>query len=989
MNTKARLSYMVVAVYLSLYSTLFAQNQQQIVEIPDPNLRGAIREALELPDDIPLTQLQLLRLDDLDAGGNRGITELTGLEYASNLKSLSLYRNPIVDISTLAHLTNLEGFNLWGCHIVDLTPLRNLKNLRWIHLGNNEISDISPLSELTNLTYLEIAHNDISDISPLSKLTNLTYLEIAHNEIVDLTPIANLNQLEKLRIAGNPFYDYSPLLELKEVELDIEVNERLNVIVEVPDPNLRQLLREKLALPEAVPLTHQLMLRLDDLDAGGYRGITELTGLEYASNLKSLSLYRNPIVDISTLAHLTNLEGFNLWGCHIVDLTPLRNLKNLRWIHLGNNEISDISPLSELTNLSYLEITHNHIVDVTHLATLVNLKTLLIEHNRIVDHSTLDALDLIEFTHDVCCEEPRLSIDERLQNRAFPSVFAAWGGIGWSSVLNQPHLSDIEQMSQHDLYFCCLSFYQRFFNTGESWEVRGTNERAEQIRDDYLALNPNMIFLVEIRMREYHPSTFPSDSPYWVRDEQGNPIAGWLNDWLLDFTHPDMQDMIVNLALAVAKCGLYDGVMFDWWNEDWSTLNGYRIVEQERAARLNIVRRVREEAGDEFLIIVNGNRRTFPVTGLYINGTYMETGQDNEHGYTHKGLTQIENTLTWAEENLKEPRINAVEGWSIASEPLDSPTNLRWMRVFTTMGLTHSDGYVLYKDGTQGKHYWYDFWDADLVRPVGEKAVQYENRNGLFIREFTNGWAVYNRSGETQQIRLSEEAIGVESGERGKIHQLSDLDGEIYLKVVNQTPWDVNQDGVTDIFDLIAIAKNFGQDIPDTDLNGDGTVDIFDLVLVAKHLGDSTNSAAPDIGASTPPLSSKTVHEWIDMAHLADDGSLAFRQGIANLKRLLTVLVPDQTVLLSNYPNPFNPDTWIPYHLGVDADVTVTIYNLRGELVRQLDLGLQEAGYYVEKSRAAYWDGTNEDGESVASGVYFLKLDAGEFTASKRMVVVK
>ena len=119
------------------------------------------------------------------------------------------------------------------------------------------------------------------------------------------------------------------------------------------------------------------------------------------------------------------------------------------------------------------------------------------------------------------------------------------------------------------------------------------------------------------------------------------------------------------------------------------------------------------------------------------------------------------------------------------------------------------------------------------------------------------------------------------------------------------------------------------------------------------------------------------------MAHLADDGSLAFRQGIANLKRLLTLLVPDKTILLSNYPNPFNPDTWIPYHLGVDADVTVTIYNLRGELVRQLDLGLQEAGYYVDKSRAAYWDGTNEDGESVASGVYFYKLDADEFTASK------
>ena len=416
---------------------------------------------------------------------------------------------------------------------------------------------------------------------------------------------------------------------------------------------------------------------------------------------------------------------------------------------------------------------------------------------------------------------------------------------------------------------------------------------------------------------------------------------------------------------------------------------GIEQLEQERTARLNIVRRIREAAGDEFLIICNGNRRIFPITGSYINGTFMETLRDNDGGYTYEGLTQIENTLTWAEENLRKPQINALEGWGITSELLDSPTNLRWMRVFTTMGLTHSDGYVLYTDGFGHAHFWYDFWDADLGKPVGEKRVQYQNRDGLFVREFTNGWAVYNRSGETQQIQLSEEVIGVESGEQDRLHDLPDLDGEIYLKVVKQSPWDANQDGVTDIFDLIAVAKNFGKDNRDTDLNGDGTVDIFDLVLVAKHLGESTNSAAPDIGASSHLLSSKTVQSWIDMAHAADDGSLPFRKGIANLKRLLTVLVPDQTVLLSNYPNPFNPETWIPYHLAADADVTVTIYNLRGELVRQLDVGLQEAGYYVDKSRAAYWDGANDDGESVASGVYFLKLDAGEFTASKRMVVVK
>ena len=985
MSVKVRFSYVVAIGYLSLCGTIFAQNLQQVVEIPDPNLRGAVREALNLSDDVPITRADMQTLTNIDVPDS-GILDLTGLEFATELTWLGIPGNQIMNLTPIAQLTNLEHLSMWVNPISDISPLARLTQLRSLDAGGCQISDIRPLATLTRLFAVNLRYNRVTDIKPLANLTQITHLSLNNNQITDVSPLANLMQLEVLHIAGNPIHDFSPLFNLEGVELDIELNEELNVVVEVPDPNLRVTIREALKLPDDIPLTQLQMLRLEGLDAGGNRGIVDLTGLEYAANLKSLGLYHNPIVDISTLAHLTKLEGFNLWGCQIVDLTPLRNLKNLKSIYLGGNEISDISPLSGLTNLTFLDLRSNRIEDVRPLANLVNLKTLLIEHNLIFDHSPLDALDLEEFTHDECCELPRLSVQERLENRTFPSVFAAWGGLGWSPVLNQPHLSDLEQMSQHDLYFCCLIFNQRFFNTGNNWEVRGVNEKAEQLRNDYLDLNPNMIFLVEIRVRDYPPSTFPSDSPYWLRDEKGNPITS--GNWLLDFTHPDMQDMIVDLALAVAKCGLYDGVMLDWWNEDWSTIP-YRTVEQERSARLNIVRRIRETVGDNFLIIGNGNRRTFPMTGRYMNGTFMETLRDNDSGYSYEGLTQIENTLTWAEENLREPRINALEGWGITSESPDSPANLRWMRVFTTMGLTHSDGYVLYTDGIQHAHYWYDFWDADLGKPIGDKGVQYQNRDGLLIREFTNGWAVYNRSGETQQIQLAEDATGVASGEQGRIHHLPDVDGEIYLKVANQSPWDVNQDGITDIFDLIAVAKNFGKDNWETDLNGDGTVDIFDLVIVAKHLGDSTNPAAPVIGANSHLLSFKTVQGWIDMAHLADDGSPEFRHGIANLKRLLTMLVPDRTVLLSNYPNPFNPETWIPYHLAADADVTIAIYSLRGDLVRQLDLGLQEAGYYVDKSRAAYWDGKNEDGESVASGVYFIKMEAGEFIASKRMVVVK
>ena len=114
-----------------------------------------------------------------------------------------------------------------------------------------------------------------------------------------------------------------------------------------------------------------------------------------------------------------------------------------------------------------------------------------------------------------------------------------------------------------------------------------------------------------------------------------------------------------------------------------------------------------------------------------------------------------------------------------------------------------------------------------------------------------------------------------------------------------------------------------------------------------------------------------------------------FRQGIDVLKQILNVLTPKVTLLLPNYPNPFNPETWIPYHLAKDAVVTLHIYAMNGTLVRTLEVGHQGAGMYQHRGRAAYWDGKNEFGEPVASGVYFYTLTAGDFSATRKMLIRK
>ena len=131
------------------------------------------------------------------------------------------------------------------------------------------------------------------------------------------------------------------------------------------------------------------------------------------------------------------------------------------------------------------------------------------------------------------------------------------------------------------------------------------------------------------------------------------------------------------------------------------------------------------------------------------------------------------------------------------------------------------------------------------------------------------------------------------------------------------------------------------------------------------------------------------IRAWIAQAAIEDDGSLAFRQGVANLQQLLALLLPESTALLPNYPNPFNPETWLPYHLSKDAEVILTIHDVRGVLVRELALGHQTAGVYESHGRAAYWDGRNQHGEPVASDVYFYTLVAGDFTATRKALILK
>ncbi len=613
----------------------------------------------------------------------------------------------------------------------------------------------------------------------------------------------------------------------------------------MPDVNLWQAVREALELPAGEPLTKEKMQGLVVLVAND-RGILDITGLEFATNLRKIFIGKNPITDLRPLSNLTQLVEFHFW--HIppnptnLDLRPLANLINLKVISLEGNGISDISPLAELKKLQRLDLSRNHISDIRPLMRLTELRVLLLEGNPVRDLDPLAGLNITEFHYDEICEIEPLEppIIQRIQNKNHPAIFQPFGNFSetqeeydtdWSS--DDPELYH-KRVARNDLYFSVFFSLDWASDAqpyrGLATRVGGNLELAREWRETQLALNPSLIFLFQVRAQEA-PSVldFPPDSEVWLRDADGE-FAG-AGDYTFNILRPEVQQLLIDKFVGIAECGLFDGIMLDgfWLNgtagwrplyEVMSVVAGREITDEDIIQIYrHILRGVRERVRSDFLILMNTNVTRPDRYAEFVNGSFMET--DVHHLTTYKGLQQMEEVLSWNEKNLRAPQINCLEGRALDG-PSHSPENLRRMRLATTLSLTHSDGYVDYTthlyEGARGPRLapWYGFWDANLGQPIGEKAQRCDNCEGLFIREFTNGWAVYNRSGKPQKIQLPMQATGVESGVTNTTHIVPDLDGEMYLKEETSTVGD----GTVKVLELPIAApqESAAEWMPDTAL---------------------------------------------------------------------------------------------------------------------------------------------------------------------------
>jgi len=391
------------------------------VYFADPILKGLVEQQLGVSDP---TTADMVFLKELNAAG-RGISDITGLEFATNLASLNLGElfyywewppelrtNQIEDISPLSGLTSLKSLDLSNNQIADISALSGLTALERLTLYDNQITDISALSGLTNLTSLDMEHNQITDVTPLSGLTSLKSLVLSSNQITGTSALNTLTGLESLTLSrtgltaipaltdlpnlkfldlvGNQIADISGLSGMPAIETVTLFGNRITSIPPLTDvPNLQALGLGVNQITDITGLSGLTSLEIVDLTNNQITAIGPLTGLP---NLIYMDLQNNRITDISGLAGLPNLIFLMLNRNRVETLDALSGMQRLRFIEFGTNQITDISGLAGLPDLETVDLSYNQIEAIPVLADLPNLRSLNIRNNRITDIAGLAGL---------------------------------------------------------------------------------------------------------------------------------------------------------------------------------------------------------------------------------------------------------------------------------------------------------------------------------------------------------------------------------------------------------------------------------------------------------------------------------------------------------------------------------------------------------------------------------------------------------------------
>ena len=817
-------------------------------------------------------------------------------------------------------------------------PDSNLRAAIAEALGKNPNAPITA-EEMEGFGRLVARNRDIHDLTGLQFATNLIRLNLRDNQISDLSPLAGLINLRELRLDHNftGISDLSPLAGLINLEiLDFSFDT-------VSDLSL---------LPLA-GITRLKYLHFTDCN------VSDLSPLAGLVNLESLGFNRNNVSDLSPIAGLINLQTINFTGNSVSDLSPVAGLINLRKFRSWGNPVSDLSPFVGLPKLERIDICGGEISDLTPLVLITGLKELYLVGNEISDISSLAGLTGLT----------RMSVADNSISDVSP--LASLANLTWLD-LSHNEISNFSPLDGLRENIKLIWFDNPAFPKGGPkiegpwlWVVLPDAE-LDSGTDLLSEASGGTVTEVEIAT---HGATVGHSVGADVWTSHKLPPTGWNN----------IEDML--------KRSIDGGVIYgtvSLYSPQEQTTRMYVGSEDEVKVWLNgtlIYERLSHWWGNDYqdffpVTLKQGRNILLVAVATHSNGFFgFEPGTEYTAANSGVGYAFSQTPIHTGDTftlDIRAENIFDMAGWQF--DIAFDPAILEAVDV--------SEGDFLKADGGA------TFFQSGSINNAAGKIT------GLSAaRLSTQGVA---GTGTLLQVRFKAKSAGETELALDKF-QFGSVTGdnipagphEVRFTVGEGLPTgDVNRDGVISILDLILVAQQLGRRVPagsPVDINGDGVVSILDLIRVAQGIAGSP--AAP--AAGTESVDAAMIEAWIAHARLEDDGSVAFKQGIENLQNLLASLIPEETALLRNYPNPFNPETWIPYQLAESAEVTLTIYDMNGQLVQRLEVGHQAAGMYQSRSRAVYWDGRNQLGESVASGLYFYTLTTGDFTATRRMLILK
>ncbi|MCY3722823.1 MAG: leucine-rich repeat domain-containing protein [Candidatus Poribacteria bacterium] len=813
--------------------------------------------------------------------------------------------------------------------------------------------------------------------------------------------------------------------------------------VYIPDPNLRAAIAESLDKKAGAQITAEEMATLRDFVAES-SGIRDLTGLEFATNLHSLNIANNLISDLSPLSGLTHLASLFLYENKVFDLSPLTELHNLASLDFAHNRASDLSPLVGLKNLSGIHATGNNISDLSPLSGVPNLKSFGSWDNPLSDLSPLIELESI----DICGGTPDIStligaknlkeLYFRSCNISDISLLAEFTGLERLSLednkvldispltaltklkwlnLEKNNISDVSalgglaNLEWLNLEENAISDFLPLEGLQQNTAIRllhnpGSPKHGPKIVGTWLwmitpigdksakdAAASGVDFLAEISEGDVTELKVATNGAV-----EGNPVGDsvWVSHKISASGIDNINDMVNVAGLGIGDINRHVayGVvhLFSPKKQNINMFVGssdaVKVWLNGKLVHNNPVHRGSEDYQDMFPVILEIGINVLLVAvyedfwewggffGFEQGAAYTVTASNSGIGYNFSETAiHVGDTFTL---DLRARNIIDLAGWQF--DIAFDPTVLEAIEVNEGDFLKTEGESTFFQKGTIDNR-------SGKITGLSSALLSGGGVTGTGTLLSVNFSA---KAGGETQLKLQNVQFGTSTGDL-----ISAGPHEVTLVVEGQlATGDVNRDGQVSILDMILIAQQLGKTVPPhsaVDVNGDGTISILDMILVAQHLGESIAAAAPSILTMDDihRLDPAMVQTWIAQAQIENDGSAAFREGIAYLQSLLALLIPEETRLLPNYPNPFNPETWIPYQLSEPAGVTVRIYSVNGVLVRTLVLGHIPAGIYQSRNRAAYWNGRNEIGEPVASGLYFYTLTAGDFTATRKMLIRK